>query len=203
MADIVMSPQLTRNSQLFALLDEFPAMIWICRTDGDCNHLNSAWLSFTGRGIDEAEYKPADINAGIESTINIVWNELKYKVNLIREYGDIPETKCNPGQLNQVFMNILVNAAQAIEAQGDILVKTWSENGLIYILISDNGSGMSQETLKRIFEPFFTTKDVGKGTGLGLSIAYDIIKKHNGEIRAESVIGKGTSFTIVIPVVEA
>lgn len=153
--------------------------------------------------LDEAEYKPADINAGIESTINIVWNELKYKANLIRDYGEIPQTRCNPGQLNQVFMNILLNAAHAIEAHGDIRVSTRHENGRINIIISDTGSGMSQEVQKRIFEPFFTTKDVGKGTGLGLSIAYDIIKKHNGDIEVESTIGKGSSFTIRIPAVEA
>jgi two-component system, NtrC family, sensor kinase len=152
--------------------------------------------------LDESEYKPADINAGIESTINIVWNELKYKVTLIREYGDIPFTKCNLGQLNQVFMNILINAAQAIESQGEIKIKTWSEQNFIHIFISDTGRGISQEHLKRIFEPFFTTKDVGKGTGLGLSIAYDIVKKHNGEIHVESEVGKGTAFTIIIPVVE-
>jgi two-component system, NtrC family, sensor kinase len=152
--------------------------------------------------LDESEYKTADINTGIESTINIVWNELKYKVDLTREYGTLPLTKCNMGQLNQVFMNILVNAAQAIESRGSILVKTWSDNGKIYVLISDTGCGMPKEVLKKIFEPFYTTKDVGKGTGLGLSIAYDIVKKHNGEIRAESEVGKGTAFTIIIPVVE-
>jgi two-component system, NtrC family, sensor kinase len=153
--------------------------------------------------IDETEYKPADINSGIESTINIVWNELKYKVNLTRDYGDIPQTICNPGQLNQVFMNILVNAVNAIESHGDILVKTWSEDGWIMVLISDTGSGIPQDMLKRIFEPFFTTKEVGKGTGLGLSIAYDIIKKHNGDIKVESTVGRGSSFTISIPVVGA
>ncbi len=153
--------------------------------------------------IDEAEYKPADINAGIESTINIIWNELKYKVNLIRDYGEIPQTRCNPGQLNQVFMNILLNAGHAIRDKGEIRVRTRHENGRINVVISDTGGGMPPEVQKRIFEPFFTTKDVGKGTGLGLSIAYDIIKKHDGDISVESAIGKGSSFTICIPVVEA
>jgi two-component system NtrC family sensor kinase len=153
--------------------------------------------------LDEAEYKLADINAGIESTINIVWNELKYKVNLIRDYGEIPQTICNPGQLNQVFLNVLLNGAHAIDDHGDIYVRTRLENGRINIIISDTGKGMSPEVQKRIFEPFYTTKDVGKGTGLGLSIAYDIIKKHDGDIEVESTIGKGSSFTIRIPVVEA
>jgi PAS domain S-box-containing protein len=126
--------------------------------------------------VDESEFKTADINSGLESTINIVWNELKYKATLVKEYGDFPLTICNPGQLNQVFMNMLVNAAHAIEKQGEIRVKTWAEKGLINIAISDSGGGISEENQKRIFEPFFTTKEVGKGTGLGLSIAYDIIR---------------------------
>lgn len=151
--------------------------------------------------VDESEFKTADINAGIESTINIVWNELKYKATLVREYGDIPLTICNPGQLNQVFMNLLMNAAQAIEKTGEIRVKTWQENDHISISIADTGSGIPEDKLKRIFEPFYTTKEIGKGTGLGLSIAYDIIKKHRGEITVDSVAGKGTTFTLSIPVV--
>ncbi|MEW6739762.1 MAG: PAS domain-containing protein [Nitrospirota bacterium] len=152
--------------------------------------------------VDEAEWKMADINSCIESTINIVWNELKYKATIKKEYGNIPLTKCNPGQLNQVFMNMLVNAAYAIEKQGEITIKTWLENGYIYVSISDTGCGIPADKINRIFEPFFTTKEVGKGTGLGLSIAYDIMKKHNGEINVESEAGKGTTFTVKIPVVE-
>ena len=151
--------------------------------------------------IDESEFKTADINSGLESTINIVWNELKYKATLVKEYGNIPLTVCNPGQLNQVFMNMLVNAAHAIDKKGEIRVRTWAEGGLINIAISDSGYGISEENQRRIFEPFFTTKEVGKGTGLGLSIAYDIIKKHNGMIKVDSEVGKGTTFTISIPVV--
>jgi two-component system, NtrC family, sensor kinase len=153
--------------------------------------------------VDEAEYKLADINSGLESTINIVWNELKYKSTLRRKYGDIPLTKCKPGQLNQVFLNLLVNASHAIEHNGEIKVQTWHEKGCIQIAITDTGSGIPEDIRSRIFEPFFTTKEVGKGTGLGLSIAYDIIKKHHGEIKVESTVGKGTTFTISIPVVEA
>ena len=152
--------------------------------------------------VDESEHKSVDINAGIESTINIVWNELKYKATVKKKYGDIPPTKCNAGQLNQVFMNILVNAAHAIERQGEITVKTWHEAGNIFVSVSDTGKGIPQENLNRIFEPFYTTKEVGKGTGLGLSIAYDIVKKHNGDIIVESEVGKGTTFTVKIPVVE-
>jgi len=152
--------------------------------------------------IDEEEYKLADINAGLNSTINIVWNELKYKATLKKEYGAIPITKCNLSQLNQVFMNILVNAAHAIEKQGEIIIKTWSENSYINISIADTGCGIPKDKIDRVFEPFVTTKEVGKGTGLGLSIAYDIVKRHNGCIDVESAVGKGTTFTVKIPIVE-
>lgn len=151
--------------------------------------------------LDEADFRVVDINEGLESTIKIVWNELKYNATVKKEYGDIPRTACNLGQLNQVFMNILVNAAQAIETQGEISIVTSSDAGNIYVAISDSGSGIPPEKLNRIFEPFYTTKEVGKGTGLGLSIAYDIIKKHNGEIQVESEVGKGTTFRIALPII--
>jgi len=152
--------------------------------------------------VDDAESRLADINECITSTINIVWNELKYKASLVKELGVIPLTRCHPQQINQVFMNLLVNAAQAIEKQGEITVRTWHENGSIYAQVTDSGCGMPPDVLKQIFEPFFTTKEVGRGTGLGLSITYDIVKKHNGEITAASEPGKGTSFTVRLPVVE-
>lgn len=152
--------------------------------------------------VDQAEYKAADINECIESTLNIVWNELKYKTTVEKEYGTLPLTKCYPQQLNQIFMNLLVNAAQAIEKQGTIKIKTWNGDGTINISISDTGSGIPGDMLDKIFEPFYTTKPVGKGTGLGLSIVYDIVKKHNGNIRVESDVGSGTVFTLKIPVVE-
>jgi len=152
--------------------------------------------------VDQAEYKPADINECIESTLNIVWNELKYKTTVEKEYGELPLVRCYPQQLNQVIMNLLVNGAQAIEKQGTIRIKTWNGDGSVNIMISDTGSGISEDKLSKIFDPFFTTKPVGQGTGLGLSIAYDIIKKHKGEISVESEVGKGTVFNIKIPVTE-
>ncbi|MBI4681676.1 MAG: PAS domain S-box protein [Nitrospirae bacterium] len=152
--------------------------------------------------VDQAENKPADINECIESTLNIVWNELKYKTTVEKEYGKLPLLKCYPQQLNQVFMNLLVNAAQAIEKQGVIRIKTWNGDGSINISISDTGSGIPEDKLSKIFDPFFTTKPVGQGTGLGLSITYDIIKKHQGEISVESEVGKGTVFNLRIPVTE-
>ena len=152
--------------------------------------------------LDQSEVKLADINEGLESTLHIVWNDLKYKATVRKEYGEIPLTVCNLGQLNQVFVNLLINAAQAIETQGEILIRTTSNDDQITITIADTGAGIAADKLDRIFEPFFTTKEVGKGTGLGLSIAYDIVKKHKGEIRVASEVGHGTTFTIIIPIVK-
>lgn len=149
--------------------------------------------------VAENDWKEDDINAGLESTINIIWNELKYKAAVKKELGDIPLARCNIRELNQVFMNFLMNAAQSIEKQGEIVVKTWSNEKNIFITISDNGCGIPLENLSRVFNPFFTTKAVGKGTGLGLSISYDIVKKHNGNIDVCSEVGKGTTFRVTIP----
>ena len=152
--------------------------------------------------VDESEYKEADLNECLRSTINIAWNEIKYKATLKKELGEIPRTRCYPQQMNQVFMNLLVNAAHAIEDQGVITVRSWQEDGYACVSVADTGQGIPEANLNRIFEPFFTTKEVGKGTGLGLSITYDIVKKHNGEITVRSEPGKGTVFTVRIPVVE-
>jgi len=151
--------------------------------------------------VDGATQQATDINECLEATLNIVWNELKYKAVVTKDYGSISRTLCNPQQLNQVFMNLLVNAAQAIEKQGEIRIRSREENGWIFISIADTGCGVPPQHLSRIFEPFFTTKDVGKGTGLGLSISYDIIKKHGGDISVESEPGRGTTFNVKIPVV--
>jgi len=142
----------------------------------------------------------ADLHAGLDSTINIVWNELKYKVELIKHYGDIPAIECLPYQLNQVFMNILVNAGHAIEQRGQITIQTHVRGKFVYIEISDTGKGIAPEHLSRVFEPFFTTKPVGKGTGLGLSISYGIVRKHSGEIDVRSEVGVGTMFIVKLPV---
>jgi len=150
--------------------------------------------------VDAAEHSPVDINACLESTINMIWNEIKYKATLQRDFGDLPLLNCYPQQINQVFMNLLINAAHAIEEGGRISVQSRFENGVIRVAISDSGCGIPENIRTRIFEPFFTTKDVGKGTGLGLSISYDIVKKHGGEIRVTSDVGVGTTFTVLVPV---
>ncbi|MCM0080400.1 PAS domain S-box protein [Geomonas sp. Red32] len=150
--------------------------------------------------IDDSQASWVDLNECLESTITIAWNELKYKTTLKRDYGQLPQVKCLAQQLNQVFLNILVNAAHAIEKQGDITVATRHEGDQVSIAIGDTGCGIPPEVVNRIFEPFFTTKEIGKGTGLGLSISYDIIKNHNGTIEVESTPGVGTTFTIRLPV---
>ncbi len=149
--------------------------------------------------VDKGEFRFADINKGIESTLNIVWNELKYKVEVIKEYGDIPQIECLPQQLNQVFMNLLLNAAQAITTHGEIRIRTYQATNNVVVEISDTGIGIPKDNLPRIFEPFFTTKEVGKGTGLGLSVAYGIVQKHNGKIEVESEVNKGTTFRVILP----
>jgi signal transduction histidine kinase len=151
--------------------------------------------------LDNSTDEFSDINKGLESTMTIAWNELKYKATVNREYGQLPLVWCNMGQLNQVFLNILVNAAHAIEGQGEIRIATWAAAESVKIAISDNGCGIAPEDVKRIFDPFFTTKEVGKGTGLGLAIAYDIVvNKHRGIIDVTSEIDTGTTFTITLPV---
>lgn len=114
--------------------------------------------------------------------------------------ADLPQVNCYPQQLNQVFMNILVNAAQAVEKQGEIRIATRESAGVVEIVISDTGQGIPEENLSRIFDPFFTSKEVGKGTGLGLNVAYNIIKKHQGSINVQSEVGIGATFTVRIPV---
>ncbi|MDO8688449.1 MAG: ATP-binding protein [Dehalococcoidia bacterium] len=145
----------------------------------------------------------ADINECVESTLSIVWNELKYKATIRKDLGDIPKTWCHAMKRGQVFMNLLVNAAQAISDKGEIAIKTFSENGYICAQVSDTGCGIPREHLPKLFEPFFTTKPVGSGTGLGLSVAYGITRDHGGSISVESEVGKGTTFTVRIPVMSS
>ena len=150
--------------------------------------------------LDENDRKVSDIRTGIDNTLVLLNNRNKDRVEIIKEYGEIPELMCFPGQLNQVFLNILNNALDAIDGKGKIFINTWYENDVIHISIRDTGSGMDEETGSRIFEPFFTTKDVGEGTGLGLSISYNIIDSHQGRISVSSVKGEGTTFEIELPV---
>lgn len=151
----------------------------------------------------EENWKDEDIHQGLESTLNIVWNELKYKCEVKKEYGTLPRVECLLFQLNQVFINLLVNAAQAIDGHGTITLRTGTQDDRVWIEIADTGKGIPPAQLKQIFDPFFTTKPVGMGTGLGLSVSYSIIQKHKGSIEVQSEVGKGTTFRIWLPVRQA
>lgn len=150
--------------------------------------------------VDQEEFSEADINQCLESTLKIVNNEIKYNCKVVTDLGKLPPLKCNPGQLNQVFMNLIVNASHAIETQGTITITSKATDKAIVISIADTGKGIPKKNLDKLFDPFFTTKPVGKGTGLGLSISHGIIKDHNGTIEIDSIVGKGTTFTITLPI---
>ena len=149
--------------------------------------------------MDQGEQTLANVNDLIRTTLKVIWNELKYKAEVIQEYGEVPEIYCHADRLNQVFVNLLVNAVQSIRDHGEIRIHTGVDDENVMIEISDTGQGMEPEVRDRVFEPFFTTKDVGKGTGLGLSIVYDIVAAHGGEISVESEPGHGTLFVISLP----
>jgi len=156
--------------------------------------------------VDLTERDRVDINAILESALNIIWSEIKYKAEVIKDYGELPEVMCFSQKISQVFMNILMNAVQAIEERGTITISTRhikegrrADDSSVEILISDTGGGIPEESILKIFDPFFTTKPVGQGTGLGLSITYDIVRSHGGNITVESKAGKGTTFSILLP----
>lgn len=158
---------------------------------------------------DQDEISSIDVNETLDSAINIIRNELKHKARIIRDYSDLPPIECSPQRISQVFLNLLVNAAQAIESDGIVMVASRylqdnenqpGESGRVEVIVTDNGRGIEQEQVAHIFDPFFTTKAVGNGVGLGLSIAYDIVKAHAGTIRVESEPNKGSIFTVTLPV---
>ncbi len=150
--------------------------------------------------LDEAELKEADIIEGIEDTLVLIHHEIKHHITLEKDFQPVPRIACYPGKLNQVFLNLLVNARQAIEGEGRIRISVRYKNGFVEVAISDNGKGIPEESLRKIFDPGFTTKGVGVGTGLGLSIVYQIIREdHHGDILVESKPGKGATFTVRIP----
>ncbi|RCS59214.1 ATP-binding protein [Parvibium lacunae] len=153
--------------------------------------------------VDQGEWGWTDLHRGLDSTLNIVNNEIKYKATVHKQYSEIPQLFCQASQLNQVFMNLLVNAAHAIEERGDIFLSTQTlslfDKPWISVEIRDTGKGIPEENLNRIFDPFFTTKPVGQGTGLGLSLSYGIVQKHRGRIEVESELDVGTTFRVLLP----
>jgi len=148
----------------------------------------------------ESDKMLANLEQGLDSTLNVVGTEFKYKVTVVKQYAGIPDIECIPTQLNQMFMNLLVNAAQAIEAHGTITLRTGLAGDKVWVEVQDSGSGINPEHLDRIFDPFFTTHEVGKGTGLGLALCYGIVQKHNGEITVQSEVGVGSTFRVTLPI---
>ena len=149
--------------------------------------------------VDSAGWQYAKLENGLDSALNLVWNEIKDKVEIRRQYVGLPEVECIAAQLNQVFMNLLLNAAHAIDGRGVITLRTGFDEDSVWVEVEDDGTGISAENLKRIFEPFFTTKPVGKGTGLGLSLAYGIVQRHNGRLEVRSEPGRGSVFRVTLP----
>jgi two-component system NtrC family sensor kinase len=151
--------------------------------------------------LEEAQIKQVDLHEGLENTLQLLTGELKNRIKVVKHFENIPKVQCYPSQLNQVFMNVLSNAAQAIDNDGEIHISTRKlPNERVEVSIRDTGKGMNKATLEKIFDPFFTTKGLGSGTGLGLSISYGVIQKHGGDILVSSEVGKGTEFKIILPV---
>ncbi len=150
--------------------------------------------------IEEDEFLQADLLRGLESTLNMVNNELKYKAEVVREFVVLPQVQCIPSQINQVVMNLLINAAQAIDQFGVITLRCGHAGEWVWVEVQDTGRGIEPQVLKRIYDPFFTTKPVGQGTGLGLTLSYNIVQKHHGRLEVHSEPGQGSRFRLWLPV---
>jgi two-component system NtrC family sensor kinase len=151
--------------------------------------------------LDRARQGAFNVNDGLDKTLLIVKNKIKNKATVHKHYGDIPEIHCSPSQINQVFLNLITNASDAIEETGEIVLRTSTENDKVRIAVSDTGCGIPADIMAKVRDPFFTTKEVGKGTGLGLSIVDQIVSAHGGNLLIESQEGKGTTITVVLPVI--
>src|SRR5262249_515595 len=151
--------------------------------------------------LDEADRKPVDLHEGIESTLVLINHLIKGRIDVQRHYGELPHVECHPNQINQVFMNLLVTACQAMDGDGTISITTWHEpqTRSVNVAFTDTGHGISPQVLARIFDPGFTTKGAGVGTGLGLAICYQIVEAHGGRIGVESIEGKGATFVVSLP----
>jgi two-component system, NtrC family, sensor kinase len=181
-------------------LADLPSIIEDCR-DGAERIRDVVQNLRTFSRLDEAEFKKVDIHEGIESTIRLLSRYYSAgHIRLERDYSELPQVDCYAGQLNQVWMNLLINAAQAVRDGGAVCVKTELEGAMAVVHIMDSGCGIPPEQLKKIFDPFFTTKPVGEGTGLGLSVTYSIVQRHKGSITVKSLPGRGTTFRVEIPV---
>ena len=148
---------------------------------------------------DESGTRGVNLNEGFDDSLVLATHELKNRIEVVREFGELPRIECYPSQINQVFLNLIVNAVQAIEGKGSIRVRTWVQEDTVRVAVSDDGVGMTPEVRDRIFGPGFTTKETGQGSGLGLSICYTIIQNHGGRIEVETAPGEGSTFTVILP----
>jgi len=162
------------------------------------DHLVKSLKNFTR--LDEAKKKEVDIKDGIVSSIELISHETRGKIKIVTDFADLPKVSCYPDYINQVFMNILLNACQSIKGEGEIRIKTVSDGDFVCVSFVDNGSGIAKENLSKIFDFGFTTKKIGQGTGLGLALAKKIIDEHKGKITVDSKLGEGTTFNIYLPV---
>ncbi|MCV4342031.1 ATP-binding protein [Pseudomonas capsici] len=193
--------ELHERIELDYLIEDIPVLISESKEGIDRAGKIVKDLKAFSRVDSNEQWQWADLHLGIDSTLNIAANEIKYKADVLKEYGDLPQIECLPSQINQVVMNLLVNAAQAIgDERGQIVIRSGQEGENVWLEVADNGSGMEPQVMQRIFDPFFTTKPVGKGTGLGLSLSYGIVKKHGGSIGVTSQLGIGTTFKVVLPI---
>ncbi len=150
--------------------------------------------------LDQAAVDNVDLNECVISALTIGKNVIKHKAEVVRDFGVLPRVSCSPSQINQIFLNLLTNAAQAIEGFGKIVIKTLADEQYVHVVVRDNGKGIPPEHLAKIYDPFFTTKPIGEGTGLGLSIVFGIVKDHGGHIQVKSEVGKGTAFCVSLPI---
>jgi len=193
--------QIKERIDYSATLEDLDSIIKDCR-EGSQRIRDIVQNLRTFSRLDEAEFKKSDIHEGIDSTIRLLSRYYSSdNIRLIRDYGELPPVDAFSGQLNQVWMNLLVNAAQAVSAKGgDVQISTRIEEESVVITIADTGGGIPPENLNRIFEPFYTTKPVGEGTGLGLSISFGIVERHGGTITVDSRLHEGTTFTVTLPI---
>ncbi|MFJ2536755.1 MULTISPECIES: ATP-binding protein [unclassified Pseudomonas] len=192
--------QLRQDVELDFLLEDIPVLIRESKDGiGRVGQIVKDLKDFS-RVDSNQQWQWANLQQGIESTLNIVASELKYKADVIKEYQPLPDIECLPSQINQVIMNLVVNAAQAMgQERGIITLRTGQQADIAWVEVADTGSGIAPDTLQKIFDPFFTTKPVGQGTGLGLSLSYGIVKKHGGDISVSSELGVGTTFRVELP----
>ncbi len=180
------------------IFEEIPVMLEECQ-DGTTRITQIVQGLRTFTHNETPKYQLTDLHHCLDSTLSILRYEFKNKIKVVQDYGDIPQRYCYLQQMNQLFMNLLLNACQSITESGEIHIRTWTENQMICIVVSDTGCGIPQGKLEKIYEPFFTTKPIGIGTGLGLSIVYEIVIRHQGSISVKSEVGHGTSFNITLP----